>query len=189
MRLGQCLRAREQRVDATALVGGDPALEKAGIGAELDGQPLDRLARGPGLAALDLADVLLREAVAGEVGLRQAGGDAQLPHALAQAIARVGAAAGVRGSARHERLTGSQLHTSPICNPGRSGLPLKGHIRPKSESSGEFQNHLIELLDDPTGQVYSQATLQHRRTPGRSCRGRAKEWRRIARKRGWAAES
>jgi hypothetical protein len=48
---------------------------------------------------------------------------------------------------------------------------------------------LIELLDALRGQVYSQSTLQHRRTPGWSCGGRAKEWRRMARKRGWAAES
>src|SRR6266550_2526759 len=183
MGFGQRVRAREQRVDAPALVCRDATLEEAGIDAELDREPLDRLARGPGLAALDLADVLLREAVAREIGLRQAGGDAQLPHALAQAIARVGAAAGVRGSARHERLTGSQLHTSPISNPGHSVLPLKGHVRAKNESSAEPENHLIELLDDLRGQVYSQATLQHRRTPGRSCRGRAKEWRRIPRKR------
>ena len=189
MVLGQRVRTREQGVDAAALIGGDAPLEEAGVDAELDREPLDRLARGPGLAALDLADVLLREAVAREVGLRQAGGHAQLPHALTQAIARLGAAAGIRGSARHKRLTGSQLHTSPICNPGHSVLPLKGHVRAKNESSAGLENHLIELLDDPGGQVYSQATLQHRRTPGRSCRGRAKEWRRIPGSGGWAAES
>src|SRR6266516_3577169 len=189
MGFGQRVRAREQRVDAPALVCRDATLEEAGIDAELDREPLDGLARGPGLAALDLADVLLREAVAREIGLRQAGGDAKLPHALAQAIARVGAAAGGRGSARHERLTGSQLHTSPISNPGHSVLPLKGHVRAKNKSSAEPENHLIELLDDLRGQVYSQATLQHRRTPGRSCRGRAKEWRRIPGSGGWAAES
>src|SRR5204863_10118310 len=61
VRLGQRLRPREQRVDAAALVCRDTPLEESGIDAELDGEPLDRLARGPGFAALDLADVLLRE--------------------------------------------------------------------------------------------------------------------------------
>src|SRR5436309_5374052 len=175
MRFGQGLRARKQCVDAAALVGGDATLEEAGVGAELAGKPLDRLARGPGLAPLDLTDVLLREAVAREVGLRQSGGDAQLPHELAQAVARGGAAAYVSGSARQTRVRVSQLHTSPICNPVYSSVPLKGHVQAKSESSGRVENHLIELLDDSSGQVYSQSTLQHRRTPGRSCRGRAKE--------------
>src|SRR4029077_1380737 len=110
--LGQGLCAREHRVASPALVRGTPALEKAGIDPELDGEPLDRLARGPGLTALDLADVLLREPVPREVGLRQAGGHAQLPHALAEAVARVGTTTGCRGSARHNGLTGSQLHTS-----------------------------------------------------------------------------
>src|SRR5437016_10176371 len=157
MGFGQRVRAREQRVDAPALVCRDATLEEAGIDAELDREPLDGLARGPGLAALDLADVLLRETVAREIGLRQAGGDAQLPHALAQAIARVGAAAGVRGSARHERLTGSQLHASPICNPDPSGIPLKGHVLAKKQSSGRLLNHLNHLPDGPPGQVYRLA--------------------------------
>src|SRR5256885_1057905 len=152
-------------------------------------RPVEQLDRGLDFAVLHPSPSLARELANLEIGLRQAGGDAQLPHALAQAIARVGAAAGVRGSARHERLTGSQLHTSPISNPGHSVLPLKGHVRAKNESSAEPENHLIELLDDLRGQVYSQATLQHRRTPGRSCRGRAKEWRRIPGSGGWAAES
>src|SRR5262249_57261712 len=85
--LGERVRAREQRVDTTPLVGGDAALEEAGVNAELRRQPLDRLARGPGLAALDLADVLLREALSGELGLRQSCRHAKLPHALAKAVA------------------------------------------------------------------------------------------------------
>jgi hypothetical protein len=100
--LGQRVCAREQRVDATALVGGDAPLEEAGVDAELDREPLDRLPCGPGLAALDLADVLLREAVAGEVGLSQARRHAKLSHTLAQAVAGGGAAADIGGSAGHE---------------------------------------------------------------------------------------
>src|SRR5262249_56692765 len=98
--------AREQRVDATPLVGGDPPLEETGVGAELCRQPLDRLARGPGLPALDLADVLLREAVAGELGLGQAGRHTKLAHALAQAVAWGRAAAGIAGQAGHAGLPG-----------------------------------------------------------------------------------
>src|SRR3954469_3780377 len=74
MRVRERLGAGQHALDAAALVGGDALLEEAGVGAELGGEPRDRLARGPGLAALDLADVLLRKAVAGEVGLGQAGG-------------------------------------------------------------------------------------------------------------------
>jgi hypothetical protein len=81
----QGLGAGQHRLDAAALVGGDAPLEEAGVDAELAGEPLDGLARGPGLPALDLADVLLRETVAGEIGLRQPRGHAQLANALAKA--------------------------------------------------------------------------------------------------------
>ena len=53
------------------------------------------------------------------------------------------------------------------------GGSKKGMSAPKRESSRERANHLIELLDGPSGQFYSQSTLQHRRTPGGVCRGRA----------------
>src|SRR4051812_27753483 len=42
--------------------------------------------------------------------------------------------------------------------------PKKGMSGRKSGSSGKPENHLIELLDDIRGQVYSQSTLQHRRS-------------------------
>jgi hypothetical protein len=80
-RFGPC----QHPLDAAPLVGGDPALEEAGVGAELGSEPLDGLARGTGLPALDLADVLLGEALAGQVGLGQACRHTQLPHALTQA--------------------------------------------------------------------------------------------------------
>ena len=64
----------ERRLGPGALVGGDAALEEERVDAELLGQPLDRLGRRLRLAALDLADVLLREPLAGELALGQPGG-------------------------------------------------------------------------------------------------------------------
>ena len=103
----------EHPLDAAPLVGGDPALEETGVGAELGGEPLDRLARGTGLAPLDLADVLLGEALAGQVGLGESGRYTQLPHALAQAgAARGGRASAVaEGYTRHEDVLRSETHT------------------------------------------------------------------------------
>ena len=132
VRPAQSLGACEQRLDAAALVGGDAALEVVRVDAELLRQPLRRLARRAGLPALDLADVLLREAVAGQVGLRHARGHAQLPQALAQAIARGGGAADVCGSLSHDSLTGSQLHTSQVRKLAEPAIPLKGHLNSKS---------------------------------------------------------
>ena len=80
--LGQRLGPGERGLDATALVGGDTVREEVGVDAEPFREPLDRLARGARLAPLDLADVLLREARAGELRLRQARGDPQLAQAL-----------------------------------------------------------------------------------------------------------
>ena len=95
--LGERLRAREHRLDATALVRRDPVREEAGVDAQAGGEPLDRLLGRARLAALDLADVLLREAVAGEIGLRHPRRHAQLAHALAElqaGAARCGAGGG-----------------------------------------------------------------------------------------------
>src|SRR5205807_8084606 len=78
-------RARRHRLDAAPLVGRDAVLEKVGVDPEPLPQPLDRLARRTRLAALDLADVFLAEAVAGQLGLRQSGRDTELAQALAQA--------------------------------------------------------------------------------------------------------
>ena len=68
-----------------ALVGRDAVREEACVDTESRSEPLDRLARRAGLAALDLAHVLLREAIPGQLALRHAGGDAQLAQPLAQA--------------------------------------------------------------------------------------------------------
>src|SRR5262249_53555271 len=85
VRLGERFGAREQRLDAAALVGRDAVLEKVRADPESLRQPLHRLARRARLAALDLAHVLLAETRAREVGLRQAGRNAQLANAVTKA--------------------------------------------------------------------------------------------------------
>ena len=93
--LDQRLGAGEGAFEAAALVGGDAVREEAGVDAEPSRQPLDRLARRAGLAPLDLRDVLLGEPLAGQLALRQPGGDPQLAQALTEPKpARSGAAAG-----------------------------------------------------------------------------------------------
>jgi len=82
VRLQSRLGARDHALHALTLARGDTGFEETLVDAEPSGQPLDRLARRAGLSALDLADVLLREALAGELGLRQALRDAQLAHAI-----------------------------------------------------------------------------------------------------------
>jgi hypothetical protein len=82
VRLRQRLATRERRLDATALVCADPVREKVGVDAEPRRDPLDRLARRARLAALDLAHVLLRATIAGQLGLRQACGDPELANAF-----------------------------------------------------------------------------------------------------------
>ena len=81
----QRVRAGEDRLGLGALVGGDPALEEAGVDPEAQGEPFGRLDGRARLPALDLGDVLLGEPVAGEIGLRQTGGDPKLAQALAEA--------------------------------------------------------------------------------------------------------
>jgi len=85
MLLEERVGAGEDRLGLRALVGGDAALQEPGVDPEPESEPLDRLGRRARLAPLDLRDVLLREAIAGEVGLRQTGRHAQLAQALAQA--------------------------------------------------------------------------------------------------------
>ena len=82
--LAEGLGPREGRLDPAALVGGDTAGEEAGIDAEPLGEPLDRLLRRASLAALDLGDVLLGEALAREVRLGETGLDPERAQALAQ---------------------------------------------------------------------------------------------------------
>src|SRR6185436_7380276 len=65
--------------------GRDAVGEEARVDLEARREPVDRLLRRAGLPALDLRDVLLREAIAGELRLRQARGDAELAQTLAEA--------------------------------------------------------------------------------------------------------
>ena len=89
--LEQRVGARQDRLGLRPLVGGDAAREEPRVDAQPEGEPVDRLGGRARLAALDLRDVLLREPLARDVRLRQAGGDAQLAQALAEACTRGGA--------------------------------------------------------------------------------------------------
>ena len=135
----QRLGAGQHRLDAAALVGGDATLEESRVDAQLPGEPLDRLARGPGLPALDLADVLLRETLAGEIGLRQPRGHAQLADALAEAGA-TGLGGGAKlagcGHARGHRPAGEVKPILDSCASGHFGISPKKVIR--SRKPGEL---------------------------------------------------
>ena len=115
MRVGQRFRSGEHRLDAAALVGRDALLEEVGVDAELRCEPIDRLTCGACLAALDLTDVLLREPLSCQIGLREAGCDAQLAQAFAQAgTGRSGLCPGMGGREmclRHRVSWCSQTHT------------------------------------------------------------------------------
>jgi len=84
MSLGQGLGLGEQRFDAAPLVRGHATGEEGRIHVQALREPFDGLLRGPGLAALDLADVLLREALTRELRLGQAGRDAQEAQPVAE---------------------------------------------------------------------------------------------------------
>ena len=85
MLLKQRVGARKDRFRLRTFVGGDTAREEARVDPQAKREPLDGLRRRARLATLDLGDVLLREPVPGEIGLRQARGDPQLTDALAKA--------------------------------------------------------------------------------------------------------
>jgi hypothetical protein len=96
-RLDQRLSTRECSFETPSLVSRDSVREEAGIDAEPRRDPFDRLAGRARLAALDLGDVLLREALARELALGQAGGHPELAQPLTQAQAAGGPT--VRGGA------------------------------------------------------------------------------------------
>ncbi len=77
----------ERRLRAGALVTRDAAREERRVGAEPDREPLDGFRGRACLPALDLRDVLLRKPVAGEVGLGQPRGNAELPEPVTEARA------------------------------------------------------------------------------------------------------
>ena len=80
----QRLGAREPCLEPTTRVGRDADGEKVGVDPEPAREPLDGVARRARLAALDLAHVLLRAAVTGELCLGQARRQPQRAHAIAE---------------------------------------------------------------------------------------------------------
>src|SRR2546430_6079848 len=72
------LGPHHRRLDLGVLVPGLARLQIRSIDTEPLGDPPQRLGRRARLAALDLADVLLGETIAGQIRLGQARGDAQL---------------------------------------------------------------------------------------------------------------
>ena len=97
VRLGERLGPRELRLDPRPHVRGDAVLEVLVVDAEPFGEPGDRVGGRARLAALDLAHVLLREAVARELGLGQSRRDAQRAHAARHARGRAGRGRPVSG--------------------------------------------------------------------------------------------
>ena len=83
MGLGEGLGTRESGLDAATFVDRDAVRDVAAVDAEPIREPRDRLSGGASLPALDLADVLLGEAVAGEIGLGHPRSHAQLTNAFA----------------------------------------------------------------------------------------------------------
>ena len=127
MRLDHRLGPGESRLEPPALVGRDAVGEEARVAAEADGEPLDRLRRRTRLAALDLGDVLLREALARELALREPGGNAKLTKPFSEAEGgRRGQAAdcGLSGHA----VKGSEPYASQKRKLSALAIPLKGHV-------------------------------------------------------------
>ena len=124
MRLGERFRAGQQRLDLRAVLGRHSDGEESLVDAEPFREPGDRSLGRSGLAPLDLADVLLREASAGELDLRHARSDAERAHALAQACSAC-RRRGRRGRFAHSMspmLTGVNLRS------GRCALPREGDV-------------------------------------------------------------
>ena len=110
LRLVQRLRASKGSFEPGALVGRDAAREEAGVDPEAVGKPFDRPLGRARLAALDLRDVLLREAVARELALRQPRGDAKLAEPFPEAKSlRAGPASGAAGCFSHGHVLGALL--------------------------------------------------------------------------------
>ena len=108
LRLVQRLGAREGSFEPRALVGRDAVREEAGVDSEAVGEPFDRALGRARLAALDLRDVLLREAVAGEVALRQPRCDAELAEPFSEAKSlRAAPASGAAGCLSHGHVLGA----------------------------------------------------------------------------------
>ena len=111
VRLAQGLGAGDLSLDAGADVRGDAVREELLVDAELRREPRDRLAGRARLAALDLAHVLLREALAGELRLGEAGSGPQRANSLADGRDPVGHGPGGDGRVAH--LVVTQAATCP----------------------------------------------------------------------------
>jgi hypothetical protein len=154
--LGQRLGTGEDRFGAGPVVRRDAGREKGRVDPEPEREPIDRLGRRPGLPALDLRDVLLREALAGQFALGQPCGDAK----LAQPLAEPGSPRDGRSDVSTCRHGARSLtHTPPNRN------PWNGVTRRKPASFLRFwvnrprANHLTELLDTRHFHSYSERTL------------------------------
>jgi hypothetical protein len=126
MGLDHRLGPGEGRFEPAPLVGRDAVGEEARVAAQADGEPLDRLGRGARLAALYLGDVLLREALARELALREPGGNAKLTKPFSEAEGgRRGQAAdcGLSGHA----VKGSEPYASQKRKLSALAIPRKGH--------------------------------------------------------------
>ena len=177
---GQRLGVLELRLDLRPLLRRDAGGEEDRIDAEPLGEPGDGRLRRARLAALDLADVLLREARARELRLREAGRHAQRAHALAEAGARQSGAGDVAVSCMP--ISVNVAFRSPALP--RSGdvlLPLRSQVT-------RSPNHLTWLLDFSGHGSYSQAHTADDRTPDRMRGHHRRIGRRAQDERGWAAE-
>src|SRR6266545_188113 len=135
--LDQRLGARETALDPSALVGRDTVRQEACVDAQPLGEPLDRLGGRARFPALDLAEVLLREAIAGNLALGESRGDSDLAQAFAEAQrSRLHEALRLRARRSiHKRRARSLLDTSPKCKSQRTAIPLKGHVSRVNQST------------------------------------------------------
>ena len=152
-----------------------PLGEEAGVDSEAVGKPFDRALGRARLAALDLRDVLLGEAVAGELALRQPRGDAKLakpfPETKSLGVGPASRAAGGFSCWHVSARWSSQAHTSLQRNLLLLAIPRSSVFRAKIGQPWEAQNHLTEVLDSCRKGSYSEPTLQPGRTPGRGSQG------------------
>ena len=149
VRFEERLGAGERSLDARALGRSRRRGEEAGVDVEPRGEPLDRLVRRARLAALDLADVLLGEAIAGEVGLRQTGGDAKRRRRRASAAPGCGGGGGGAAVASVSRSSDrSEAEVGWRGPPSRSGhIGNSGLNRTTVGEANVSRIHLTELLD------------------------------------------
>src|SRR5207247_1811333 len=127
--LEQRIGAGERRLDAATLVGVDAVRQITRVDAEPVGEPADCLGGRLRLAPLDLADVLLREAVAGQLGLGHSTCHPQLPETLPEAKSRLGSRRPLlllTDGGRIIHMRRSRRHASPNFNPPFRTSPKKG---------------------------------------------------------------